>query len=162
VPQRRWYVLKAGRWKPDATQESFRQVRNLVRELGGQDSFRAMKRVERLARSDPRLAVAAVPDEPPSAAKPDALLSERPAYRIASSKLGDPNQFVIWCDSCRGWHWHGGRPGPNSWGAGHRVAHCHEKASPYRNAGYVLVDAGEPSPALRRAIKANMRPKSAS
>jgi hypothetical protein len=36
-----------------------------------------------------------------------------------------------WCAWCHRWHHHGP-------GYGHRVAHCHNQASPYRDGGYIL------------------------
>jgi hypothetical protein len=51
-----------------------------------------------------------------------------PAYRTR-----DGSQLVIWCDYCKACHSHGA-----AGGTGHRVAHCWEPSSPYRNGGYYL------------------------
>ena len=37
--------------------------------------------------------------------------------------------WAVWCDHCDDWHWHGPL-------AGHRIAHCHDPASPYEARGY--------------------------
>ena len=36
---------------------------------------------------------------------------------------------AVWCDHCDDWHWHGPLEG-------HRIAHCHNPASPYEARGY--------------------------
>jgi hypothetical protein len=50
--------------------------------------------------------------------------------------------MLMWCRHCHLYHKHGVGPGSNNW---HRVAHCHDQASPYDSIGYTLVDAG-PAP----------------
>jgi len=52
-------------------------------------------------------------------------------------------QVLVWCCHCSLYHWHG-HP------AGHRAAHCADKASPYRLGGYNLIDAGHASAKLLR------------
>ena len=42
----------------------------------------------------------------------------------------------FWCEHCQGWHSHGA--GGDDGGEGHRVAHCHNPKSPYRDTGYIL------------------------
>lgn len=46
-------------------------------------------------------------------------------------------QLRFYCDHCQRHHFHsaGDRPGD---GDGHRVAHCHDPASPYSQSGYTL------------------------
>jgi hypothetical protein len=61
-----------------------------------------------------------------------------PAYRHPNG-----TQLLAWCAYCRGYHWHGPP-------FGHRIAHCHEPASPYRDTGYDLIDGGPASPDLLR------------
>ena len=41
----------------------------------------------------------------------------------------------VWCKHCRRWHGH-------SLGDGHRVAHCHDRSSPYDDTGYILREVG--------------------
>ena len=66
---------------------------------------------------------------------------ELPAYRHP-----DGVHLLVWCRSCRRYHWHG-QP------AGHRVAHCPDRNSPYDAIGYTLIDAGPASPDLLRDAK---------
>jgi hypothetical protein len=47
---------------------------------------------------------------------------------LARRKAG---RLIVWCVYCRREHWHGTE-------AGHRIAHCTDKASPYRLTGYLL------------------------
>ena len=49
----------------------------------------------------------------------------------------------VWCPFCRKWHLHG-------WGFGHRIAHCHESASPFQETGYKLRAATR---AVSKAVK---------
>lgn len=42
----------------------------------------------------------------------------------------------VWCAFCEAYHVHAAEPG-------HRVAHCHNKSSPYNDGGYVLRLGGE-------------------
>ena len=39
--------------------------------------------------------------------------------------------FQFWCPFCKRWHLHGYRKG-------HRVAHCHDTASPFYETGYIV------------------------
>ena len=50
--------------------------------------------------------------------------------------------WAVWCDHCDDWHWHGPLEG-------HRIAHCHDPASPYEARGYniQLVDPAVVAPA---------------
>jgi len=50
-----------------------------------------------------------------------------PAFFRDDGVLG----WRVWCDFCDCWHNHG-------IDAGHRVAHCHDKDSPYQDTGYTL------------------------
>jgi hypothetical protein len=50
--------------------------------------------------------------------------------------FADEQGFLrVWCQPCNRWHYHG-------MGAGHRVAHCIDKRSPYRDTGYTLHPVG--------------------
>ena len=60
---------------------------------------------------------------------PPLLPAYRHTWRHGSSSL------VVWCFFCRAWHFHG-------MGNGHRVAHCHNPASPYDRWGYILWECG--------------------
>ncbi len=53
---------------------------------------------------------------------------ELPAYPRDDGVPG----FKVWCEFCDRWHYHG-------LSYGHRAAHCHNRASPYADTGYVLV-----------------------
>lgn len=46
----------------------------------------------------------------------------------------------VWCQHCVAWHahGHGGAKAPLGAGDGHRVAHCHNPASPYKGTGYTI------------------------
>jgi hypothetical protein len=66
---------------------------------------------------------------------------ELPAYRHP-----DDVHLLVWCRSCRRYHWHGRS-------AGHRVAHCADRNSLYDAIGYTLIDAGPASPDLLRDAK---------
>jgi hypothetical protein len=55
--------------------------------------------------------------------------------RVRSSS--DIPTWKFWCPFCRSYHVHGGEPDHNG-DIGHRVAHCHEPSSPFRNTGYSL------------------------
>jgi hypothetical protein len=57
---------------------------------------------------------------------------------------GPGGVLYTWCAHERRWHYHGAE-------AGHRVAHCVCLQSPYREFGYVLVEAGPFTAAVRRA-----------
>jgi len=39
--------------------------------------------------------------------------------------------MMFWCPYCKTWHRHGR-------GDSHRVAHCTEKSSPYKEEGYII------------------------
>lgn len=72
----------------------------------------------------------------------------------------DGVHLTFWCDHCRRLHYHGvcsGDPNcpanpygrkpctcPTGSGDGHRVAHCHDPASPYYDTGYVLREKAAP------------------
>jgi hypothetical protein len=55
-----------------------------------------------------------------------------PAYPRRDGLTG----LRVWCQFCDRWHLHGD---PGDGGYGHRAAHCHDRDSPYRRTGYVLV-----------------------
>ena len=56
-----------------------------------------------------------------------------------------PAELTFWCMHCREWHRHGH-------GAGHRLAHCRDAASPYRETGYDLVVVGPMTQQVRRSL----------
>jgi hypothetical protein len=45
--------------------------------------------------------------------------------------------LTFWCPFCKREHIHGAGLHPGD-GDGHRVAHCHDRASPFSNGGYIL------------------------
>jgi hypothetical protein len=51
----------------------------------------------------------------------------------------DGVNLIVWCPFCRFDHYHGtfGDPTGKA-GEGHRVAHCIDKSSPFKNTGYIL------------------------
>jgi hypothetical protein len=49
--------------------------------------------------------------------------------------------LAVWCQYCKAWHRHGAP-------AGHRIAHCWNPKSPYRESDYVLIDRGPAPPAV--------------
>lgn len=49
----------------------------------------------------------------------------------ATPVQGCPDQWAIWCTYCETHHFHGAAEG-------HRVAHCTEPSSPYRDGGYFI------------------------
>ena len=53
-------------------------------------------------------------------------------------------QVVIFCRYCRRFHWHGGGDAC----FGHRLAHCFVHGSRYDDRGYILINAGAPSPQI--------------
>jgi hypothetical protein len=50
-----------------------------------------------------------------------------PLPTIVCERVGD--QLRFWCTYCKAFHYHGAEPG-------HRVAHCHNPGSPYKQGGY--------------------------
>lgn len=63
-------------------------------------------------------------------------------FVAAWTRTDQPDALRMWCHHCRRWHHHGQ-------GEGHRIAHCHDEASPYSETGYVLVLAAGKAPKLR-------------
>jgi len=53
---------------------------------------------------------------------------------VKAFKIGKSVKF--WCPFCNRWHIHGGEP-DRQW-EGHRVAHCINEQSPYKETGYIL------------------------
>lgn len=47
-------------------------------------------------------------------------------------------QLAVWCPWCRAFHWHGWDPAYDGRHAEHRVAHCHDEASPFQRTGYYI------------------------
>lgn len=64
---------------------------------------------------------------------PTKIIPELPAYLFTVDGQPGLRVFCRWCDR---WHYHGAV-------YGHRTAHCHNLASPYRETGYVLTDPEE-------------------
>lgn len=50
---------------------------------------------------------------------------------VPPRRRGSVASWECWCPFCACYHVHGDGPG-------HRVAHCNDPASPFRNTGYVL------------------------
>jgi hypothetical protein len=79
-----------------------------------------------------------------------------PAYTLPDSVA-----YIVWCEYCRCWHWHGtGGETPDELAAdkeNHRVAHCHNRDSPYKT-GYFLRYAGPASPEIIQDLR-RRRPK---
>ena len=76
----------------------------------------------------------------------DRTIPDLPAYH-------DPDGCQrIWCRHCACWHRHGV-------GEGHRVAHCVPAASPYKDGGYILVDAGPFTEDVRRRHRIGRIPR---
>lgn len=57
---------------------------------------------------------------------------------VIAYDLGDGIHWVTLCAHCRVWHYHGAAPG-------HRVAHCPDPRSPFKETGYTLTG-GTPVP----------------
>jgi hypothetical protein len=70
---------------------------------------------------------------------------------VIAYALPDNIHWVMWCEDCRRWHYHGAGPG-------HRVAHCHSRASRYDHLGYILAG-GEPAPAWVKKDLDRKRPR---
>lgn len=51
---------------------------------------------------------------------------------LAAYLVDGESGLRVWCAWCLSWHYHGP-------GYGHRVAHCANSRSPYRQSGYLLV-----------------------
>ena len=47
-------------------------------------------------------------------------------------------QLAVWCPFCRDLHFHGWDPAYDGRHAEHRVAHCHDDASPFQRTGYFI------------------------
>lgn len=54
-----------------------------------------------------------------------------PDAPVLDAQVVDHDRWRVWCAFCERWHTHSASPG-------HRVAHCHNPASPYADTGYVL------------------------
>jgi hypothetical protein len=50
---------------------------------------------------------------------------------------GCTDQWKVWCQYCKAWHYHGAVEG-------HRWAHCHQDSSPYLKTGYIIKCASVP------------------
>jgi hypothetical protein len=52
---------------------------------------------------------------------------------VLCEPVGNPGRinWRFWCEFCKTNHSHGAMPG-------HRSAHCHDKASPFKESGYIL------------------------
>ena len=59
------------------------------------------------------------------------------------------NQLWVWCSHEKRWHHHGNNGDSRFIGnAGHRIAHCRDPLSPYKNEGYFLNVIGKMDSAL--------------
>jgi hypothetical protein len=72
-------------------------------------------------------------------------IPQYPLELLAYHHPDSVHRLVSYSYCCR-YHWHG-QP------AGHRVAHCPDRNSPYEASGYTLVDAEPASPELLRDAK---------
>jgi hypothetical protein len=61
--------------------------------------------------------------------------------KVPGFRHPDGVHFIVWCDDCLTYHWHG-----IVVGEGHRLAHCCASTSHYKTKGYTLIDKG-PAPA---------------
>ncbi|MDN5918305.1 MAG: hypothetical protein L0I76_24945 [Pseudonocardia sp.] len=85
-------------------------------------------------------------------APPEPLATLREAPTLPAFRNGQT--LLVWCGWCRHWHRHGGHDANAD---GHRTAHCFRPGSPYRPAGYVLVEVGAMTPEVRAAHR-RLRP----